>query len=121
MPHLPVSSHKALAYQILHVALSSEPLPECPNYSPGVKLGPTPGATSFTWTYKGKPLEISLYLAIKPRATNVALSSGPSRKGVNYNPRVKLIAKSYKFYIVSCGEVFRNLLGALQKNYGYQF
>ena len=30
---------------------------------------------------------------------HVALSSGPSPRGVNYNPRVKLIAKGYKFYI----------------------
>ena len=30
---------------------------------------------------------------------HVALSSGPSPRGVNYNPRVELIAKGYKFYI----------------------
>ena len=43
---------------------------------------------------------------------HVALSSGPSQKSVNYDPRVELIAKGYKFYMVSYGEVFRNLLGA---------
>ena len=46
---------------------------ECPNYSPGVKFGPTPGATSFISTYKGKTLEISLYLAIKPSATKFCM------------------------------------------------
>ena len=35
LPSLPVSCHKAWAYQILHVALSSEPYQECPMYSPG--------------------------------------------------------------------------------------
>ena len=37
------------------------------NYSPGVKFDPTQGVTSFTWDYIGKFLEISLYLAVKPR------------------------------------------------------
>ena len=96
------------------------------NNSPGVKCDPTQGVTSFTWTYKGKILEISLYLAIKPKATKfctyiVALSSGPSPRGVNYNPRVKMIAKGYKFYMGLYSEVFRNLLVAKHKNYGYQF
>ena len=96
------------------------------NYSPWVKFGPTPGVTSFTWTYKGKTLEISLYLAIKPRATKfcmyiVALSSGPSPRGVNYNPRVEMIAKGYKFYMGLYSEIFRNLLVAKHKNYGFQF
>ena len=52
------------------------------NKSPGVKFDPTPaaggggggggggeGVTSFTWDYIGKTLEISLYLAIRPRLT----------------------------------------------------
>ena len=50
------------------------------NYSHGVKFDPDPGVTSFTWDCKGKSLEISLYVAIRPRVTkflNVALSSGP--------------------------------------------
>ena len=37
------------------------------NYSPGVKFDPTPGVTSFTWDYIRKILEISLYVAIRPR------------------------------------------------------
>ena len=46
------------------------------NYSPGVKFDPTPGVTSFTWDYIGKILEISLYVAIRPRvrATNLVCS-----------------------------------------------
>ena len=36
---------------------------------------------------------------------HVALSSGPSPKGVNYNPRVELIAKGYKFYIGLYSEI----------------
>ena len=54
LPNLTVSSHKALVYQILHVAYLVSLYKECPNHSPLVKFGPTPGATSFTWTYKGK-------------------------------------------------------------------
>ena len=37
---------------------------------------------------------------------HVALSSGPSPRGVNYNPRVELIAKVYKFYIGLSCEIF---------------
>ena len=36
---------------------------------------------------------------------HVALSSGPSPRGVNYNPRVELIAKGYKFYIGLYSEI----------------
>ena len=41
---------------------------------------------------------------MKPRATKfcvyiVASSSGLSPRGVNYNPRVEMIAKGYKFYV----------------------
>ena len=90
------------------------------------KFGPTPGVTSFTWTYEGKTSEISQHLAIKPRATKfcmyiVALSSTPSPRGVNYNPRVEMIAKGYKFYMGLYSEIFRNLLVAKHKNYGFQF
>ena len=37
---------------------------------------------------------------------HVALSSGPSPRGANYNPRVELIAKGYKFYIGLYSEIF---------------
>ena len=46
---------------------------ECPNYSPGVKFGRTPGFTSFTWAYIGKTLEISMYQAIRPRLTKFCM------------------------------------------------
>ena len=97
-----------------------------PNYSPGFKFGLIPGVTSFTWTYKGKALEISQHLPMKPRATKfcmyiVALSSGPSPRGVNYNPRVEMIVKGYKFYMGLYSEILRNLLVAKHKNYGFQF
>ena len=52
---------------------------------------------------------------------HVALSSGPSPRGVNYNPKVELIAKGYKFYIGLYSEILRNFLVAKNKNYGYQF
>ena len=58
-----------------------------------------PWGSSFIWTYKGKTLEISLYLAIKLRATKFymlqALSIGSSPRGVNYSHKVKLIAKGH--------------------------
>ena len=57
---------------------------------------------------------------------HVALSSGPSPRGVNYNPRVELIAKGYKFYIGLYSEILRNLAngfhvsasGAIQGHHG---
>ena len=67
----------------------------------GLSLAPPQGSQVLLGLRKRKTLEISLYLAIKPRATMyiVALSSGPSPTGVNYNPRVEMIAKGYKFYM----------------------
>ena len=52
--------------------------------------------------YKGKTLEISLYLAIKPS---------------------ELIAKGHKFYmgLWLFSEIFRNLLVTKHLDYGYQF
>ena len=93
-----VHSHKASASQILHVAVSSGPLPRVLKLYPRGQIG--------------KTLEISLYLAIRPRAyqiLHVALSSGPSPRGVNYSPRVELIAMGHKFYwvyIVKFLEIF---------------
>ena len=45
-----------------------------PKNSPGVKFGPALGVTSFTWNYIGKTLEISLYLAIRPRLAKFSCS-----------------------------------------------
>ena len=41
--------------------------------SPGVKFAPTAGFTSFTWDCIGKNLEISMYLAIRPRLTKFCM------------------------------------------------
>ena len=84
-----VPSHKAEACQILHVALSIGLYHDCQD-CPNYSLG-----------------------------VNVALSNGPSANGVNYNPRVELIAKGYKYYMVLYSEIFRNLIVAKHKNYGY--
>ena len=46
---------------------------ECPNYIPGIQFGPVPGVTSFTLAYIGKILEMSLYLAIRPRDTKFCM------------------------------------------------
>ena len=43
------------------------------NNSPGVNFYPAPGVTSFTWDYIGKTLEVSLYLAIRPRLTKFCM------------------------------------------------
>ena len=43
------------------------------NYSLGVKFDPTPGVASFTWDYLRKILEISLYVAIRPRVTKFCM------------------------------------------------
>ena len=49
---------------------------------------------------------------------HVTLSSGPSIRGLNYSPKVELIAKDNKFYIGLFSEIFRNLF---VRTYGYQF
>ena len=67
--NLSVPSYKALCMYLYLVSLYGE----CPNYSPGVKVGPTPGVTSFTWAYIRRTLEISLYLAIRPRLTKFCM------------------------------------------------
>ena len=62
------------------------------NYSPGVKFDPTPGVTSFTWDYIGKILEISLYVAIRPRVTKFCMYLylvGLYQEHPNYSPGVK--------------------------------
>ena len=64
---------------------------------------------------------ISNHKAYGYQILHVALSSGPSPRGVNYNPRVELIAMGYKFYIGLYSEILRNFLVAKNKNYGYQF
>ena len=46
---------------------------ECPNNSPGVKFGPSPGVAIFTWAYIVKTLEIFLYLAMRPRVTKFCM------------------------------------------------
>ena len=96
---------------------------ESPRNSPGVKFSPALGFTTFTWSYIEKTSEISVpnHKAYGYQILHVALSSGPSPKGVNYNPRVELIAKGYKFYIGLYSEILRNFLVAKNKNYGYQF
>ena len=65
--NLLVRNHKGYRYQIWYVALPNGSLSSSSNYSPGVKFDPTLGVTSFTWDYIGKILEISLYVAIRPR------------------------------------------------------
>ena len=51
LPNLPVPSHKAEAYQILHVALSSRPLPKVPKLQPLGQIWPNPRDLKF---YMGK-------------------------------------------------------------------
>ena len=48
----------------------------------------------------------------------VTLSSGPSVRGLNYSPKVELIAKDNKFYIGLFSEIIRNLF---VRTHGYQF
>ena len=51
---------------------------------------------------------------------HVALSSEPSLRGVNYSPKVELIAKCHKFYIglPVYSEICQNLF---VRTHGYQF
>ena len=52
--NLPVPSYKAKAYQVLHVPYVVALYQECPNWSPGVKFGPTLGVTIFRWAHTGE-------------------------------------------------------------------
>ena len=51
------------------VAFSCGLYQECPKYSPGSNLAPPRESQFFTLAYVGKVLEISLYLAVRPRPT----------------------------------------------------
>ena len=48
---------------------------------------------------------------------HVALSSGPSPRGVNYNPRVEWIAKGYKFYIGLYSEILLLKIRTMVSNF----
>ena len=77
--NLPVRNHKAYATRF-GIWLYLMGLYQVSPNSPGVKFDPTPGVTSLTWDYIGKPLEFFLYVAMRPRGyqiLHVALSSGP--------------------------------------------
>ena len=51
----------------------------------GVKLGGG-GVTSFTWDYIGKTLELSLYVAVRPRVTMLLYLVGLYQECPNYSP-----------------------------------
>ena len=61
-----------------------------------------------------KPLNFFISILYEPcnhkaygyQVLHVALSSGPSSRSVNYNPRVELTAKGYKFYMGLYSEIF---------------
>ena len=77
------------------------------NYSPGVKFDPTPGVTSFTWDYIRKILEISLYVAIRPRVYLVGLYE----ECPNYSPGVKFgpTPGVTSFTLAYIGKIWKNL------------
>ena len=108
----------------MHVALSSEPLPREPKKKPWGQINPSPGVHNFymaLYRENFRNLPVPNHKAYGYQILHVALSSGPSPRGVNYNPRVELIAKGYKFYIGLYSEILRKRLVAKNKNYGYQF
>ena len=55
---------------------------------------------------KFRNLPVSSHKAFCDQILHVALSSGPSPRGVNYNPRVESIAKGYKVYMGLYSEIF---------------
>ena len=62
------------------------------NYRPGVKFDPTPWVISFTWDYKGKTLEFSLYVAMKSMVTKYCMYpylAGLYQECPNYSSGVK--------------------------------
>ena len=68
---------------------------------------------------RGHKFPVPNHKAYGYQILHVALSSGPLPRDVNYNPTVDLILKGYKFYMGLYSEIFRNLLVAKHKNYGY--
>ena len=84
-------------------------------------LAPPQGSQVLLGFMKGKlkKFPVPNHKAYGYQILHVALSSGPSPRDENYNPRVELIAKGYKFYMGLYREIFRNLLVATHKNYGY--
>ena len=87
----------------------------------GSNLAPPQGSQVLLGFMKGKlkKFPVPNHKAYGYQILHVALSSGPSARDVNYNPRVELIAKGSKFYMGLYSEIFRNLLVAKHKNYGY--
>ena len=84
---------------------------ECPNYSPG-DFGPMPGVTSFTRGYIGKTVEISLYLATRPRVSKFYLwlyIGELYQECPNYSLWIKFdpILGGHKFYMGLCMENFK--------------
>ena len=87
----------------------------------GSNLAPPQGSQVLLGFMKGKLKKFLVpnHKAYGYQILHVSLSSGPSPRDVNYNPRVELIAKGYKFYMGLYSEIFRNLFVAKHKNYGY--
>ena len=87
----------------------------------GSNLAPSQGSQVLLGFMKGKlwKFPVPNHKAYGYQILYVALSSGHSPRDVNYNPRVELIAKGYKFYMGLYSEIFRNLPVAKHKNYGY--
>ena len=94
--------------------------------APGSNLAqPGVGFTSFTWAYVGKTLEISLYLAIRPRATEFCMwlyLLVLYRKCLNYSPGGQNCSQQgkHKFYMDIYGENLKNLPVLSHTALGYQ-
>ena len=67
-----------------------------------------------------RKLYVPSHKALGYQILHVTLFSGPSPRGVNYSPKVELIAKGHKFYMGLQSEIFRNLV-TKHLNNGYQF
>ena len=123
LPNLPVSSHKAQAYQILHLALSSRPLPRVPKLQPWGQIWPHPGGHMF---HMGLYRENFRNLSV-PSLPNFACSpiqraSNPVcpnySTGVKFGPT--LGGGGHNFDIGLYWENFRNLPVPSHKAQGYQ-
>ena len=84
---------------------------------PWVQIWPHPGGHKFylgLWKENFRNLPLPSHKAQGYQILHVTLSSGPSVRGVNYSPKVELIAKDNKFYM----GLFRSLF---VRTHGYQF
>ena len=92
-----------------------------PQLKPWGQIWPHPGGHKFyldLYRENFRNLPVPSHKAYGYQILHIALSGGPSLRGVSYSPKVKLIAKGHKFCMGIYCELFPNLF---VRTHGYQF